>query len=279
MKRAGRGLSHPEQAMAPLNRELQDYLDQLLREASVDAASPAPDTHAEPQAGESRPPAPRRSEIAVERPYAEPQLRLAPHLPPIAPPVAEPGGAVETDTEAEPLRPTVAAEPIVDRIHAAGEQMAVAAPAAPTVQSAWRDAAFEALLFRAGGLTLAVPLTLLGAIRPLDEAPTPLFGQARWFMGMLPNKEGTLRIVDTAQVIMEERYRAEMRAGYRYVISLHGSDWALAVDEIGDAVTLQPNHIRWRSPSGKRPWLAGTVVEQMCALLDVRGLDTVLGRS
>jgi purine-binding chemotaxis protein CheW len=91
-------------------------------------------------------------------------------------------------------------------------------------------------------------------------------------MGLLPVKGYNVRTIDAAQVVMPERYTPELREQYRYVISLHGSDWGLAVDGVADSVILQPDDVRWRSQRGKRPWLAGTVVDRMCALLDVAQL-------
>lgn len=138
---------------------------------------------------------------------------------------------------------------------------------------AWAQQPFECLLFKVGGLALAAPLAELGSIYPLDtESLTAIFGQAAWFMGLLPVKGYNVRAIDAAQVVMPERYAASMRELYRYVITLHGSDWGLAVDSVADSIVLQPDEVRWRGQRSKRPWLAGTLVTQMCALLDVAQL-------
>jgi purine-binding chemotaxis protein CheW len=88
-------------------------------------------------------------------------------------------------------------------------------------------------------------------------------------MGLLPVKDYNVRAIDTALVVMPERYEQPMRENYRYVISLYGADWGLAVDEVMNSVRLDPDQVRWRGQRSKRPWLAGTVVDQMCALLDI----------
>lgn len=137
----------------------------------------------------------------------------------------------------------------------------------------WGQQPFESLLFKVGGLALAVPLVELGSIYLLeDDALTPIFGQAPWFMGLLPTKDYNVRVVDTARVVMPERYRDTMRADYRYVITLHGCDWGLAVDKVENAILLDPQQVRWRGLRSQRPWLAGTVVDHMCALLDASQL-------
>ena len=136
----------------------------------------------------------------------------------------------------------------------------------------WAQERFECLLFKVGGLSLAVPLVELGTIYPMTDELTPLFGQAGWFMGLLTVKENNIRTVNTAKIVMPERYTDKMIDDFAYVLSINGVDWGLAVDSVANAVTLQPEDVRWRSERSKRPWLAGTVVDHMCALLDVSQL-------
>ena len=136
----------------------------------------------------------------------------------------------------------------------------------------WAQERFECLLFKVGGLSLAVPLVELGTIYPMTEELTPLFGQADWFMGLLTVKQHNIRTVNTAKIVMPERYIETMNDDFTYVLSINGVDWGLAVDDVANAVTLDPDAVRWRSERSKRPWLAGTVVEHMCALLDISQL-------
>lgn len=183
----------------------------------------------------------------------------------------EPAAPVELPT---PVVQVSAPEPEEAQAAAIADASAVEpAPWLANGRPAWAQRPFECLLFRVGGLGLAAPLAELGSIYKLDPAElTTIFGQAPWFMGLLPVKGYNVRTIDAAQVVMPERYTPELREQYRYVISLHGSDWGLAVDGVADSVILQPDDVRWRGQRGKRPWLAGTVVERMCALLDVAQL-------
>lgn len=219
---------------------------------------------------------------AQPQPAAKPVLqpaplaKLAPAARPVGPddPSATPPAPIarrpEPAPEPEPaVVPAEPASPVVERD----------GPGAPPAwhdngRPAWAQQPFECLLFDVGGLGLAAPLAELGSIYILEPAAlTTMFGQAPWFMGLLPVKGGgNVRVIDAAQVVMPERYTADMRPRYRYAISLHGSDWALAVDGVADSIVLQPDDVRWRSQRSKRPWLAGTVVERMCALLDVAQL-------
>lgn len=141
----------------------------------------------------------------------------------------------------------------------------------------WAGEPFECLLFDVAGLTLAVPLVCLGSIYSLaGHELTPLFGQPEWFLGILPSQAGNLKVLDTARWVMPDRYRDDFRQGLQYVISVQGYEWGLAVHQVSRSLRLNPNEIKWRSHRGQRPWLAGTVIEHMCALLDVAELAELI---
>lgn len=142
----------------------------------------------------------------------------------------------------------------------------------------WGEKRFQTLFFRVGPLTLAVPLSQLGGIHAIGDKLTPLFGRPKWFMGLQPYQEGNMQVVDTARWVMPEKYADVSAEGldYQYVILLANSPWALACSQVHDAVTLEHDDIRWRTSIGKRPWLAGVVVEKMCALLDVENFIYLL---
>ena len=263
---------------------LQSYLDSLLMEATeellpeVEAVSEVVEVVAvveaeaaldefqlavlEEQARDARPPATvaapavapvvEKAPVAVieaPAPILAPVSTIAPLLQALVPPVVEvhlpPSNTpppVETDG-----RPSWAAEP------------------------------FECLLFDVAGLTLAVPLVCLGSIYSLaGHELTPLFGQPEWFLGILPSHAGNLKVLDTARWVMPDRYRDDFRQGLQYVISVQGYEWGLAVHQVSRSLRLDPNEIKWRSHRGQRPWLAGTVIEHMCALLDVSALAELI---
>lgn len=140
----------------------------------------------------------------------------------------------------------------------------------------WAQSRFDVLLFQVSGLTLAVPLIALGQIQPLTDELTPLFGQADWFMGLQPTPGGKIRTVNTAKFVMPERYDESFLETARYVVSINGVPWGLAVDSVNQPITLQPEDVKWRGDRSKRPWLAGTVKEHMCALLDIPRIGQML---
>lgn len=141
----------------------------------------------------------------------------------------------------------------------------------------WSKQPFECLLFDVAGLTLAVPLVSLGSVHTLDEAKiTPIFAQPEWFVGIMTTAQGNLKVLDTARWVMPERYSPELRDNFNYVISIDGCEWGLAVNQVRDSVMLSPDDVKWRSSRGQRAWLAGTVIEHMCALLDVSALAELI---
>jgi len=140
----------------------------------------------------------------------------------------------------------------------------------------WAQSRFDVLLFQVSGLTLAVPLVSLGQIQPLTDELTPLFGQADWFMGLQPTPQGKIRTVNTAKFVMPERYDENFVKSAKYVVSINGVPWGLAVDSVNQPISLMPDQVKWRSDRSKRPWLAGTVKEHMCALLDIPMIGQML---
>ncbi|MFZ5934216.1 chemotaxis protein CheW [Pseudomonas putida] len=269
---------------------LQSYLDGLLQEATeaediIDLATPAQAPMAndefaaavrEEQARDARHPTP------AARPFAEPQVKVLPAVLPVEQPVV---AVVETEVVAEASIPVLTevpapepVAPLVDvHLPAAGMADTPAPPASVDGRPAWAAEPFECLLFDVAGLTLAVPLVCLGSIYSLEgQELTPLFGQPDWFLGILTCQAGNLKVLDTARWVMPDRYRDDFRQGLNYVISVQGYEWGLAVHQVSRSLRLDPAEIKWRSQRGQRPWLAGTVIEHMCALLDVAALAELI---
>ena len=146
----------------------------------------------------------------------------------------------------------------------------------PNGRPPWAQSRFDVLLFKVSGLTLAVPLISLGQIQPLTDELTPLFGQADWFMGLQPTPQGKIRTVNTAKFVMPERYDEGFVKSAKYVVSINGVPWGLAVDSVNQPISLMPDDVKWRGDRSKRPWLAGTIKEHMCALLDIPMIGQML---
>ena len=264
---------------------LQSYLDGLLQEATeaediLDLPAASDEFAAavrEEQARDVRQQAPVASSVA--KPFAEPQLKVLPTVLPVEEPVVV---VVEAEVVAEASIPVLtevqAPEPVAPlvEVHLPAPDVP-APPATLDGRPAWAAEPFECLLFDVAGLTLAVPLVCLGSIYSLEgQELTPLFGQPDWFLGILTCQAGNLKVLDTARWVMPDRYRDDFRQGLHYVISVQGYEWGLAVHQVSRSLRLDPSEIKWRSQRGQRPWLAGTVIEHMCALLDVAELAELI---
>ncbi len=219
--------------------------------------------------------APQAAPAPLVRPVATPAVTKVLEAPVILPPIIAP--LVITPAVDEPrAEPAVALVEAVAEVHLPAPRPP-SPPATSDQRPAWACEPFECLLFDVAGLTLAVPLVSLGSIYPLaGQELTPLFGQPDWFLGILPSQAGNLKVLDTARWIMPDRYRDDFRQGLQYVISVQGYEWGLAVHQVSRSLRLDPDEIKWRTHRGQRPWLAGTVIEHMCALLDVSQLAELI---
>lgn len=200
--------------------------------------------------------------------------------------IREPESAPPVEAQTQPQsQPLPTQEAVVSApkpaIESAPEQEPVLEPAPepPALQPDWSEQPFECLIFTVAGLQLAVPLVLLGAIHRIEDEIRPVPGSPRWYMGIRAGTHQNLRVVDTAQWIMAGRVPPNARDNYKFVIRLDNSEWGLACDDVAQSFTLSPADVRWRTARSKRPWLAGTVIEQMCALVDVRTMADLLVRA
>ena len=249
---------------------LQSYLDGLLQEATQELLWVEPEP--EPIA-----PLPVAEPVELDDFAAavlEEQVRDAVVVPAVVVPLRAPD-VVPAEAVSVADTPDAVAQPLV-QVHlpaTPGGQAPVCSDGRP----AWAAEPFECLLFDVAGLTLAVPLVCLGSIYSLaGRELTPLFGQPDWFLGILPSQSGNLKVLDTARWVMPDRYRDDFREGLQYVISVQGYEWGLAVHQVSRSLRLDPSEIKWRTQRGQRPWLAGTVIEHMCALLDVAELAELI---
>lgn len=143
----------------------------------------------------------------------------------------------------------------------------------------WAQTRFDVLLVKVSGLTLAVPLISLGQIQPITDELAHIFGQADWFIGIQPTLTGKIRMVNTAKFVMPERYDENFVKTAKLLVSINGVPWGLAVDSVNQPISLEPEAIKWRTDRSKRPWLAGIIKEQMCALLDIPMIGQMLMES
>ncbi len=148
----------------------------------------------------------------------------------------------------------------------------------------WAEGRFQCLIFSVSGLKLAVPLVRLNGILTWSEDISPMPGHSDHFLGLLNNHGDNVRIIDPAMLVMPDDripppVGEEGRPMPNSIILIDDKKWGLACDFVSETIELEPEEIKWRSARGKRLWLAGTVIEHMCALIDVDEFARILERA
>jgi purine-binding chemotaxis protein CheW len=135
----------------------------------------------------------------------------------------------------------------------------------------WAEGPFQCLLFTLRGMTLAVPLLSLNSIMKWEEEVTPIPGQPDWHMGVILHRDQQVVVIDTAQLLVPERLGRvdEVRERGSHILVIGEGDRGLACESLAKPLTLTKDDIRWSGAGGNRPWVAGTIVEKLCILLNV----------
>ena len=174
-------------------------------------------------------------------------------------------------------RPLAGAPPVV----ADGGHPAPRSVSNPGQPPPWGQAAFQALVCRVGPVKIAVPLVKLCEVTPFRADCAPLPHAPDWVLGVMPHRQRQVRVVDLARLILPRREvdaAADPPAGIHHLLLVGEGDWGLGCQEIGEVMAVRPEQVRWRSAAGRRPWLAGTLIERLCALVDVDVLPEMLRR-
>lgn len=127
-------------------------------------------------------------------------------------------------------------------------------------------------VFELSGLAVALP-----ASRVREELPCPPLQEQEasmrpaWLRRSTHGEE-ELFIVDTALLVLPPDLLPEkMPAGERCgrVLILADGCWGIGLPGPAHEEVIEAGHVCWRGPRGKRPWLAGTLAETRCVLLDL----------
>lgn len=191
----------------------------------------------------------------------------------------EPEGAIAADRQsflslAEPVMPAkdtrddAANLVVVGGARSAEEQC---------VRPAWAACAFKTLLFRVNELTLAVPLSELNGIVVAPEAISGFPGGAEWLLGLMPYRGGNVKIIDIAYLMAPENRHLPKNSfstcAPKNIVLAAGAAWGFPCHDVMRIVTTEPHQVFWRPDRRRRPWLAGVMKEDMCALIDVQGFS------
>ncbi len=143
------------------------------------------------------------------------------------------------------------------------------------------DEPFECILFKvAGFLTLAVPMVGLNGIVQWDGEITPIPGHAGWFLGLVSYRGHQVKVIDIAKFVIPEnhksRHAVDGEREFKHLLLIDDGKFGLACDDLGQVLKLTSDKVRWRKDRNSRPWLAGTLIEQMSALIDIDKFTVML---
>ncbi|MCK0540413.1 chemotaxis protein CheW [Anaerobiospirillum sp. NML02-A-032] len=249
--------------VAPAEPEVKVEVAPAEPEVKVEAAPAEPEVKVEA--------APAEPEVKVEAAPAEPEVKVE-----VAPAPVAPAPAVEVAAPVAAPAPVIAAakkqeaEVVKTPQQLAQERMAKKLEA---IAAEWKNVdlgeQFQVLFFLVQGVRFAVPLIDLGGIFECDKI-TQLFGKPSWFMGITDVRGDKINIVDTLRWVMPEINDSPDK--YPYLISLGNTEWSIGCDVLEGNRTLTSSQIKWREIPGNRPWLAGIVTSDKCAVLHVQSL-------
>lgn len=230
----------PVEALLDSRSAVWGYLDDLLREIPAEKESTA--------------------------------VTLAEPVPPIPAAVPAPGPA-DRERMIEPLTP-------VDTSSAPGPEEAPVESGEARVPE-WAAREFQALLFRVGRLSLAVPLIKLHSVIPWTDRISALPNQPEWCHGAFRHRERNLVVIDTARLVLPAARQHELiedDADKAHILVVGDGRWGLACRTVGEVIRLRPDEVKWRGAGSQRPWLAGTVLGRLCALMDTGAFADMISK-
>ncbi|PVZ66686.1 chemotaxis protein CheW [Pelagibaculum spongiae] len=144
------------------------------------------------------------------------------------------------------------------------------------------EESFQCLVFQIEGMSLAVRLDALGGIHKQTSAPVKLPGQPKWYRGVYKGERGNIQVVDTKNWIMGKMPDQELAGDADkefLLLQIADTRWGLMCDSVDGTEMIQTSAVRWRESTNSRPWLAGMLVNRMCALLDLKALSGLLDQA
>jgi purine-binding chemotaxis protein CheW len=144
-----------------------------------------------------------------------------------------------------------------------------------SVMPEWSQQEFQALFFVVGKMTLAVPLTELLRTIEFNRKVSKIPEQPSWFLGLMDELDSRIGVLDTGQLLFGKVYGLErdlQKKPYQSILITTDGRWGLACDSVLSIGKLTPEKVRWRTLRKKRPWLIGTVIDELITVIDVSTL-------
>jgi purine-binding chemotaxis protein CheW len=128
---------------------------------------------------------------------------------------------------------------------------------------------FQVLLFKVANLTIAIPLVELGGIHQISKI-TKLAKQPNWCKGIMVKGTEKFTCVDASYWLIPHKYASGNDAPNEceFGVQLGKTPFLLCCNSISETVELSKGDVKWRESTSTRPWLAGLLKKEMCALID-----------
>ena len=142
-------------------------------------------------------------------------------------------------------------------------QVGVEPPSMLGVAAPVSGASLKCFVFTVAGLKLALPLARVTEVVDFSGcggAPVPPL-----VLGHLVYEHQHVPVLDSARIILPD---SNVLPSYQWLVIVDHGSYALACDSVDPNMEVAHDAVRWRTPLTKRRWLAGTLLQQRCALLD-----------
>ncbi len=123
-------------------------------------------------------------------------------------------------------------------------------------------ARIKCFVFAVAGLKLALPLARVTEIVDFSECRGAAAGL---LLGELVHEGRSVPVLDSARILLPDR---NVTPSYQWLVIIDHGSYALACDSVEPNMDVAYDAVCWRTHFTKRRWLAGTLLQQRCALLD-----------
>lgn len=121
----------------------------------------------------------------------------------------------------------------------------------------------KCFVFTVAGLKLVLPLARVTEVVDFSECRSAAAGSL--LLGELVQNGHTVPVLDSARIMLPDR---NVTSSYQWLVIIDHGSYALACDSVEPNMDVAHDAVRWRTHFTKRRWLAGTLLQQRCALLD-----------
>jgi len=124
-------------------------------------------------------------------------------------------------------------------------------------------ASLKCFVFTVAGLKLALPLARVTEI--IDFSGCSGGAVPPLVLGSVAYDQQKVPVLDTARIVLSG---SNLTPSYQWLVIVDHGSYALACDSVDPSMEVAHDAVRWRTHLTKRRWLAGTLLQQRCALLD-----------